>query len=147
MPACTGSRRFDLNSSQIATPRRVLRAVITQRGGGRLLCSLWLLVALNASSAFPRDLDGDKLRSLAQTEKDAGNVVAFYLVETYHAMGITTAHPHVQGARNWADLFCDRASRDFKWEKEWTLVVYDRHQKQLAHACRIPTTLDQRNAR
>ena len=56
----------------------------------------------------------------------------FRVVETYRAIAVTTAASNGEGgkesdieaARKWAEAFCAVASKDFRWNRRWQLVVY-----------------------
>ena len=102
--------------------------------------------ALIPVSAYSQLGDADALQGMAQAEKDAGRVSGFRVVETYRAIAVTTAASNGEGgkesdieaARKWAEAFCAVASKDFRWNRRWRLVVYAEGTAQPSHACLIP---------
>ena len=44
-----------------------------------------------------------------------------------------------QAARTWAEAFCASATRNFRWNRRWKLVVYTQGQPHPSHSCLIPT--------
>jgi hypothetical protein len=123
----------------------VSRVASTWRGGVSLLFFAAIL-AWFATSAVARGLDTENLRLLAHSEKNAGRVIGMHLVEAYHAIGVTTAHPQIGLAREWGESFCARASSAFTWDQSWSVIVYADQDEHPAHSCRIPTTPDRLNA-
>jgi hypothetical protein len=90
------------------------------------------LVLLAAAIAHAEVGNADTLRRIAQAEKDAGRVSSFRVVETYRAIGVTTAPPvtrastevSAEAAREWAKRFCAAAAQDYQWDHRWRLTVY-----------------------
>ena len=92
--------------------------------------------------------DAEALRSMAQAAKDAGHLSSFHVVESYRAIGVTTAPSATRNnfeveakiAREWGNTFCAAASRDFQWNRRWRLIVYASGQSRLTYSCLIPRT-------
>ena len=69
----------------------------------------------------------------------------FHIVEAYRAIGVTmpplapeaTREVDAEIARSWAQEFCDRASEDLHWERQWKLIVYVHGQAERSHSCVI----------
>jgi hypothetical protein len=109
------------------------------KSGKRWTSLAMIFVVLGSSAAFAQGVDTEKLRGLIETEKNAGRVRTIHVVEAYHAVGITSAHPRVELARAWGESFCAHASRSFAWDRPWTLMVYIHQHEQPAYSCQIPT--------
>ena len=90
--------------------------------------------------------DAEDLRSMAQAAKDAGDLSSFHVVESYRAIGVTTAPSATQNdfeveakiAREWGNTFCAAASRGFEWNRRWRLIVYASGQSHITYSCLIP---------
>ena len=105
-------------------------------------------IVLAAGIAHAEVGDADALRGMARAEKDAGRVSWFRVVESYRAIGVTTApsmalasaEAEAEAAREWAKRFCAAASRDFQWDHRWKLVVYAHGQPHSSYSCVILKT-------
>jgi hypothetical protein len=106
------------------------------------------LVLLAAVIAHAEVGNADTLRRIAQAEKDAGRVSSFRVMETYRAIGVTTAPPATRAstevsaevAREWAKRFCAAAAQDYQWDHRWRLTVYAHGQPRPAYTCSIRNT-------
>jgi hypothetical protein len=106
------------------------------------------LIVLAAAIAHAEVGDADALRGMAQAEKDAGRVSGFHVVELYRVIGVTaapsmaraSAEAKAEAAREWAKKFCAAASRDFRWDHRWKLIVYAHGQPHSSYSCAIMKT-------
>jgi hypothetical protein len=112
------------------------RQIVVKKRIGRRSISLAAMLAVFVSSvAFANDLDSENLRGLAQTEIDAGQVTTVHVVEAYHVLGISMSHHRIP--RAWGAAFCASATRNFVWDRTWTVMVYGHQQEQPSYSCQI----------
>jgi hypothetical protein len=126
-----------------------VRAIDPLRSARRLSLAA-LLVVFIAATSDAQVGEADALRGMAQAEKDAGRVSQFHIVEVYRAIGVTVPPSATRSAReveaeiarNWAQEFCARASRDLHGGHRWKLIVYASGQAQRSYSCVIPLSQD-----
>ncbi len=90
--------------------------------------------------------DTDALRQMGQSDKDAGRISTFRVVEPYRAMAAVLFRSHARtnreseaAARSWAADFCTRASNGFQWERRWRLTAYVNNASGPIFTCFIPS--------
>ena len=129
----------------MSNPVRVQR--LRRVGTGRRLPLALFAFVFSAASAFGQTGNSDDLRGMVQAEKNAGRLSGYHIAETFGAVGATTSRSATHGgresgaqaARTWAEAFCASATRNFRWNRRWKLVVYTQGQPHPSHSCLIPT--------
>ncbi len=129
----------------MSNPVRAQR--LSRVGTGRRLPLALLAFVFSAATASGQSVNSHALRGMVQAEKDAGRLSGYHIAETFGAVGATTSRSathggresEAQAARSWAEAFCASATRNFRWNRRWKLVVYTQDQPHPSHSCLIPT--------